>query len=127
MFGDRPTVGQRVLVSLMGVRALLPEPFHGACMKITEKDVLHTATLAHLHLSPEEITQTAENLENILICSNKLQDLDTKDIAPFEHPRETENRLRQDRSSESLSREKITENTPSVQGPFIKVPKIIEV
>ena len=64
MFGDRPTVGQRVLVSPMGVRALLPEPFHGACMKITEKDVLHTATLAHLHLSPEEITQTAENLEN---------------------------------------------------------------
>lgn len=127
MFGDRPTVGQRVLVSLMGVRALLPEPFPGACMKITEKDVLHTATLAHLHLSPEEITQTAENLKNILICFNKLQDLGTKDIAPFEHPRETENRLRQDRSSESLSREKITENTLSVQRPFIKVTKIIEV
>ena len=100
MFGDRPTVGQRVLVSLMGVRALLPEPFHGACMKITEKEVLHTATLAHLHLSLEEITQTAENLKNS---------------------------LRQDRSSESLSSEKITENTPSVQDPFIKVPKIIEV
>ena len=114
MFGDRPTVGQRVLVSLMGVRALLPEPFPGACMKITEKDVLHTATLTHLHLSPEEITQTAG-------------DLDTKDIAPFEHSRETENRLRQDRSSESLSKEKITENAPPVQGPFIKVPKIIEV
>jgi len=96
-------------------------------MKITEKDVLHTATLAHLHLSPEEITQTAGALENILICFNKLQALDTKDISPFEHPRETENRLRQDRSSESLSREKITENAPPFQGPFIKVPKIIEV
>ena len=126
MFGDRPTVGQRVLVSLMGVRALLPEPFPGACMKITEKDVLHTATLAHLHLSPEEITQTAENLENILICFNKLQDLDTKDIAPFEHTRETENRLRQDISEDSLLTEKIAGNAPSVQGPFIKVPKIIE-
>jgi hypothetical protein len=90
MFGDRPTVGQRVLVSLMGVQVLLPEPFPGACMKITEKDVLHTATLAHLHLSPEEITQTAEDLKNILICFNKLQDLDTKDIVPLEHPKETE-------------------------------------
>ena len=49
-------------------------------MKITEKDVLHTATLANLHLSPEEITQTAGDLENILICFNKLQDLDTKEI-----------------------------------------------
>ena len=126
MFGDRPTVGQRVLVSLMGVRALLPEPFPGACMKITEKYVLHTATLAHLHLSQGEITQTSEDLENILICFNKLQDLDTKDIAPFEHPRETENRLRQDRSAESLPREKITENAPSVQGPLIKVPKLIK-
>jgi aspartyl-tRNA(Asn)/glutamyl-tRNA(Gln) amidotransferase subunit C len=96
-------------------------------MKITEKDVLHTTSLAHLHLSPEEITQTAENLKNILICFNKLQDLDTKDIAPFEHPRETENRLRQDSSEESLLNEQITGNAPSVQGPFIKVPKIIEV
>ena len=126
MFGDRPTVGQRVLVSLMGVRALLPEPLPGACMKITEKDVLHTATLAHLHLSPEEITQTAGDLENILICFNKLQDLNTKDISPFVHTRETENRLRSDSSEESLLNEKIAENAPSVQGLFIKVPKIIE-
>ncbi len=96
-------------------------------MKITEKDVLHTATLAHLHLSQEEITPTANDLENIFICFNKLQDLNTKGIAPFEHLRETENRLRQDRSSESLSKEKITGNAPSVQGPFIKVPRIIEV
>ena len=96
-------------------------------MKITEKDVLHTATLAHLHLSQEEITQTAEDLENILICFNKLRNLDTKNIAPFEHPKETENRLRQDSSKESLPRDKITGNAPSVQGPFIKVPKIIEV
>ena len=127
LFGDRPTVGQRVLVSLMGVRALLPEPFPGACMKITEKDVLHTASLAHLHLKQEEITQTAEDLKNILTCFGKLQDLDTHDIATFEHPRETENRLRQDRSEESLLNEKITEYVPSVQGPFLKVSKIIGV
>jgi len=77
-------------------------------MKITEKDVLHTATLANLHLSPEEITQTAEDLKNILICFNKLQDLDTKDISPFEHPRKIENRLRQDSSEESLPNKLIT-------------------
>ena len=96
-------------------------------MKITEKDILHTATLAHLHLSPEEITQTAENLKNILICFNKLQDLDTKNIGPFEHLKETENILRQNSSEEPFPREKITENAPSVQSPFIKVPKMIEV
>jgi aspartyl/glutamyl-tRNA(Asn/Gln) amidotransferase C subunit len=75
-------------------------------MKITEKAVLHTATLAHLQLSQEEITQTAEDLENILTCFNKLQDLDTKDLAPFIHRRETENRLRQDSSEESLLNKK---------------------
>jgi aspartyl-tRNA(Asn)/glutamyl-tRNA(Gln) amidotransferase subunit C len=96
-------------------------------MKITEKDILHTATLAHLQLSQEEITQAAKDLENILICFNKLQVLDTKDIVPFEHPKEIENRLRQDRSDKSLPRKKITANAPSVQGPFIKVPKIIEI
>ncbi len=60
-------------------------------MKITEKDVLHTATLAHLHLKQEELAQTAEDLKNILTCFNKLQDLDTHDIAPFEHPKEKDN------------------------------------
>ena len=96
-------------------------------MKITEKDILHTASLAHLHLKQEELTQTAENLKNILTCFNKLQDLDTHDIAPFEHPKETENRLRQDIAEESLLTTKIAVNAPSVQGPFFKVPKIIEV
>jgi aspartyl-tRNA(Asn)/glutamyl-tRNA(Gln) amidotransferase subunit C len=108
MFGDRPTVGQRVLVSLMGVQVLLPEPFPGACMKITEKDVLHTATLAHLHLSQEEITQTAEDLKNILTCFNKLKDLGAHYISPFAHPKEKENRLRQDSSEESLPNKLIT-------------------
>jgi aspartyl/glutamyl-tRNA(Asn/Gln) amidotransferase C subunit len=96
-------------------------------MKITEKDVLHTAILAHLHLSQEEITQTAEDLKTILTCYHKLQDLEAHDIAPFKHSGETENRLRQDSSEESLLNELITGNAPSVQGPFIKVPKIIEV
>jgi aspartyl/glutamyl-tRNA(Asn/Gln) amidotransferase C subunit len=76
-------------------------------MKITEKDVLHTATLAHLHLSQEEITQTAENLKNILTCFNKLQGLETHDISPFKH-REIENRLRKDISEESLLNKLIT-------------------
>jgi len=77
-------------------------------MKVTEKDVLHKATLAHLHLSQEEITQTAENLKNNLACFNKLQTLETHDISPFEHPREIENRLRQDSSEESLLNKLIT-------------------
>jgi len=95
-------------------------------MKITEKDVLHTATLAHRHLKQEELAQTAEDLKNILTCFNKLQDLNTHDIAPFEHPKEKENRLRQDISEVSLLTEKIAGNAPTVQGPFLKVPKIIE-
>ena len=95
-------------------------------MKITGKDVLHTASLAHLHLKQEELTQIAEDLENILTCFNKLQDLNTHDIAPFEHPGETENRLRKDIAQASLLTDKLSENAPSVQGPFLKVPKIIE-
>ena len=95
-------------------------------MKITEKDVLHTASLAHLHLEHEELKQTAEDLKNILTCFNKLQDLNTQDITPFEHLKEEESRLRQDTSETSLQTEKITENAPSVEGPFLKVPKIIE-
>jgi len=96
-------------------------------MKITEKDILHTATLAHLHLKQEELAQTAEDLKNILTCFNKLQDLDTHDIAPFEHPPQKGNRLRQDIPEVSLLTAKIAKNAPSVQGPFLKVPKIIGV
>ncbi len=85
MFGDRPTVGQRVLVSLMGVQVLLPEPFPGACMKITEKDILHTASLARLNINEGEFIQTIKDLKKILTYFSKLQDLDTKDV-PSLHP-----------------------------------------
>ena len=127
MFGDRPTVGQRVLVSLMGVRALLPEPFPGACMKITEKDILHTASLARLNINEAGFNQTIKDLKNILAYFTKLQDLDTKEVQPFSHSHETENRLREDIPEKSLPRKKILENAPSIQDPFLKVPKIIEV
>ena len=127
MFGDRPTVGQRVLVSLMGVQVLLPEPFPGACMKITEKDILHTASLARLNINEGEFNQTIKDLKKILTYFSKLQDLDTKDVLPFTHSHETENRLREDVPKKSLPRKKILENAPSIQDSFLKVPKIIGV
>jgi len=96
-------------------------------MKITEKDILHTASLACLNINEDEFSQTIKDLKNILTYFNKLQDLDTTDILPFTHSSETENRLREDIPEKSLPQEKILENAPSTKDSFLKVPRIIEV
>jgi len=94
-------------------------------MKITEKDILHTASLARLNINEDEFNQTIKDLKKILTYFSKLRDLDTKDVLPFTHSHETENRLREDVPKKSLPSEKILENAPSIQDSFLKVPKII--
>jgi len=96
-------------------------------MKITEKDILHIASLARLNINKDGFNQTIKDLNKILTYFSKLQELDTKDVLPFTHSRETENRLREDIPKKSLPREKILENAPSIKDSFLKVPKIIGV
>jgi aspartyl-tRNA(Asn)/glutamyl-tRNA(Gln) amidotransferase subunit C len=108
-------------------------------MKVTEKDVQYVADLANLELSPEEQTRMVRDLNSILGYVDKLNELDTKDVAPMAQVSErfgvdasktgTERfayAWREDVVVPSLDREEVMKGAPASDGEFFKVPKVIE-
>jgi len=94
--------------------------------KITEADVRHVAHLSRLEFSDEEIRRFTHDLNNILTHVDKLNELDTADVAPTSHSLKMENVFREDEVRPSLSNDQALANAPEREGPFFKVPQIIQ-
>ena len=95
-------------------------------MKITREEVLHVAELAHLELNESEIESFARHLESILTYSEKLNELDTKDVAPTTQVGEAGTPMRDDEVTNRPDAEAMLANAPSRDRNYFKVPKIIE-
>jgi aspartyl-tRNA(Asn)/glutamyl-tRNA(Gln) amidotransferase subunit C len=95
-------------------------------MKISREEVVHVARLARLAMTPEEAERFTEQLSNILTYVEKLNQLDTTRVEPTSHVLPLFNVFREDQVRPSLSSEKALENAPEKEGPFFKVPKIID-
>lgn len=95
-------------------------------MKITRDEVKHIALLARLELNENEIELYTKQLNDILLYMEKLNSIDTKNVAPLSHPFFTRTLFREDIVKESLPQEKAMENAPQKAKGFFKVPKIIE-
>jgi len=108
-------------------------------MKVTEKDVQYVADLANLELTPEEQAGMVRDLNSILGYVDKLNELDTSDVAPLAQVSErfgvdpsktgTERfsyAWRDDAVVPSLDREEVMKGAPLSDGEFFKVPKVIE-
>lgn len=91
-----------------------------------QKQVEYVATLARLALTPEEVTQYGVQLTQIFSYIDKLNELDTTEVAATSHLLPISNVFREDAVKISLSVEKVLENAPDQNGSFFKVPKIIE-
>lgn len=95
-------------------------------MKITSDQVAHVAKLARLAVTPDEVHLFAEQLSSILTYVEKLNQLDTSHIEPTSHVLPLSNVFREDKVRNSLPTEKVFETAPEREGPFFRVPKIIE-
>ncbi len=95
-------------------------------MKITRQEVEHVAKLARLELSEREKEMLTDQLSNILTHFEKLNQLDTKNVAPTSHVLDITNVMRDDTPEESLPQERALANAPDKVTGFYKVPKIIE-
>ena len=95
-------------------------------MKITVADVERVAVLARLRLTSEEKSRFAQEMDDILEYMDKLDQLDTAQIAPFTHPLDAEDALREDSVINQPDPEALLANAPDRDGTFFKVPKIIE-
>ena len=111
-------------------------------MKVTEKDVSYVAELANLELTEDERKTMLRDLNSILDYIERLNELDTSDVAPMAQVSDRygvdENKqgserfayaMREDVAEglrKSLPHEDALANAPDADDHFFRVPKVIE-
>ncbi|HET7421611.1 MAG TPA: Asp-tRNA(Asn)/Glu-tRNA(Gln) amidotransferase subunit GatC [Candidatus Dormibacteraeota bacterium] len=95
-------------------------------MPLSKDEVRHVALLARLGLEPGEEELYAEQLSGILGHIDRLQKLNTDDIAPTAQVVEVASRLRDDEPRASLSQAEALANAPAQHDGFFRVPSIQE-
>ncbi len=94
--------------------------------KIDREQVRKVAKLARLDLTEAEIEEFTDQLGAILEYVEKMNELDTTTVEPLAHCLPIHNVFRADEVHESLGTEQTLVNAPQRDGPFFKVPKILE-
>lgn len=95
-------------------------------MRISKEDIEHIASLGRLHLTEREKELFGSQLSSILGYMEKLNELDTTDVAPTSHILPLSNVMRDDVPGPSIPREDALMNAPDHTDKFFRVPKIIE-
>lgn len=111
-------------------------------MKVTEQDVAYVAELANLDLTEEERTGMLRDLNSILDYIDRLNELDTSDVAPMaqvsdcygvDEAKQGSERfayaMREDILEglrKSLPHQEALANAPDADQDFFRVPKVIE-
>ena len=93
---------------------------------IQQDDVRHIAKLARLRLDDAEVGVYTEQLGRILGFFDELQALDTTGVPLTAHPLPVSNAFRADEPRPSLPVEDVLANAPHREGPYFRVPKILE-
>ena len=91
---------------------------------ITIKDVEHVAKLARLELTEEEKEMFTHQLGGVLTHVEKMNEVDTTNVEPMNHPIDFTNVMREDVKIYENTREELMQNAPDIEGEFFKVPKI---
>ncbi len=95
-------------------------------MSITIKDVEHVAALGRLRLTEDEKVMYTEQLNTIINYANKLNSLNTDDVAPTSHILPLVNVTRADERKPSLPIDKVLANAPEDEDGQFKVPAVLE-
>lgn len=89
-------------------------------------DIDYVAHLARLHLTPEEKSRFAMQLEDIVRYVAKLNEVDITNVEPTAHARPLTNTWREDRVMPSLDTAIAMANAPRQTRDLFIVPKILE-
>ena len=94
-------------------------------MKITAQQVQKVAELARLEIDDAHLEPLADQLAAILAYMDKLNEVDTSNVAPTAHAIELTNAFREDIVHEHLDRDKGLANAPQGEEGSFVVPKVI--
>lgn len=95
-------------------------------MTLSKDEVRHVAMLARLGLEAGDEDYYAEQLSGILGHIERLQQLDTENIAPTAQVVEIAARLREDDPRPSLTQAEALANAPATHDGYFRVPSIQE-
>lgn len=95
-------------------------------MSIERDEVVRIAHLARVAVSEEEIPRYALELSSILTLVERINAAETHDVAPLAHPLEMVQRLREDRVTETIDRERFQALAPASEAGLYLVPRVIE-
>ncbi len=94
--------------------------------RIDAEQVRKVAKLARLQLTESEIEEFTGQLGAILGYVEKMNELDTDSVEPLAHCLPISNVFRTDQIKPSLGTDNALSNVPERDGPFFKVPKILD-
>ncbi len=95
-------------------------------MEINDAMIDKLANLARLKFDEREKVQIKSDLQNMIGMIEKMNELDTTDVAPLFHITDNVNVLREDIVEGSISNEEALQNAANKNAPFFIVPKVIK-
>ena len=94
--------------------------------RVTEEQVKHVAKLARLELTEKETTLFTKQLDDIMGFANKLNEVDTSNVAATTHVLKLKNVMREDKVRPSLNQKDVFKNVADHEDGQFKVPSILE-
>lgn len=91
---------------------------------VDKEEVKKVAENARIDVTEEEAEEFSEEFENILEKFEKISEVDTEDVEPAFHPIDVEATTREDEEGETLSKEKVFQNTENSEQDFFKGPSV---
>lgn len=95
-------------------------------MAIEHADVQRAAHLARIGLDDADAEQYVDDLSRILDMVDRLQEVDTRQVAPLSHPLDATQPLRPDEVTESDERERYQRVAPQASEGLYLVPRVVE-
>jgi aspartyl-tRNA(Asn)/glutamyl-tRNA(Gln) amidotransferase subunit C len=90
------------------------------------EEIRRLARLARIELAGAEAEALGRDMNDILAMVEQMSAVDTQGVEPMAHPQEMAQRLREDRVTETDSREPFQAIAPQVEDGLYLVPKVIE-
>ncbi|MGA2481105.1 MAG: Asp-tRNA(Asn)/Glu-tRNA(Gln) amidotransferase subunit GatC [Spirochaetia bacterium] len=88
-------------------------------------ELLMTARMARLRLSPVELERLSRAVEQMLAHFSHMREIDVEGLAPTTHALLRENRTREDVESPQTSPDALIGNAPEREDRFIVIPNVL--
>ncbi len=95
-------------------------------MKKNKANVKYVANLARIKITSQQESSLEEQLSKIIGYIDKLKELNVEGVEPSRGAHITRDVFREDKVISSDCQEEILKNSPSREGDYFKVPKVIE-